>query len=81
MIHIYPDHDYVRAITLGMSKAGLPDVVVEDFTWPSQDQMTNLIGLFSQAMAEGSTFSDYGKFKLDIHSIRNPAFVIGIFCW
>jgi uncharacterized protein YegJ (DUF2314 family) len=73
MIHIFPDHDYVRAITLGMAKAGLPDVIVEDFTWPSQDQMTNLIGLFSQAMAEGVIFSDYGKFKLDIHSIRNPA--------
>jgi uncharacterized protein YegJ (DUF2314 family) len=71
VIHSYQSDEYVREITLGMSKAGLPDVVVDNSRWSSSDQIGNLINLFSQAMAEGATFHQSGKFKLDMRAIKN----------
>ena len=71
MIHIYQSNESVRAISLGMGKAGLPDVVVDDFPWSSQSQMGNVIEMFCQAMAEGASLSKAGKFKLDVRAIRN----------
>ncbi len=70
-IHVYPSNDSVRAISLGMAKAGLPDVIVDDFPWSSQSQMGNVIEMFCQAMAEGASVSKAGKFKLDVREIRN----------
>jgi hypothetical protein len=71
MIHIYQSNESVRAISLGMGKAGLPDVVVDDFPWSSESQMGNVINIFCQAMAEGAGLSKSGKFKLDVQEIRN----------
>lgn len=70
-IHVYPTNNSVRAISLGMAKAGLPDVIVDDFPWSSQSQMGNVIEMFCQAMAEGASISKTGKFKLDVREIRN----------
>lgn len=71
VIHAYNTGEYQRAITLGMAKMGLPDVVVEDFPWSTNDQVGNLINMFCQAIAEGKTFSPTGRFKLDLASIKN----------
>lgn len=70
-IHAYPNGEYVRAITLGMTKLGLPDVVVEDFSWASNAQVGNLINLFCQSIAEGKTSRKPGEFKLDLKTIIN----------
>lgn len=72
-IHAYKNGEFVRAITLGMAKVGLPDVVVDNFSWSSNRQIGNLINLFTQAMAEGAKFSKAGKFDLNIKAIRHPA--------
>src|SRR5215469_1163332 len=66
-IHAYNQGEYARAITLGMSKMGLPDVVVQEFPWSSNSQVGNLINLFCQAMAEGNGLGNSGRFKLDVH--------------
>lgn len=72
VIHAYKSDDYLRAITLGLGKFGLPDVVVEGFS-PSQTRNTgNLINLFAQALAEGGTIGDAGQFDLDFKAIRSP---------
>jgi uncharacterized protein YegJ (DUF2314 family) len=71
VIHSYPKGEYVRAITLGMAKLGLPDVVIEDSSWGSDDQVGNLINLFCQSMVEGRTISRAGEFRLDLRAIKN----------
>jgi len=71
LIHSYNKGEYVRAVTLGMSKLGLPDVVFEEFPWSSDDQVGNLINIFGQSMAEGEVFRKEGRFKLDLRAIKN----------
>ena len=71
-IHVYKKDEFVRAITLGMKKAGLPDVVVEDFGWSSENQVGNLINIFCQAMAEGTPLSVPGPFTVDLKNINDP---------
>lgn len=70
-IHAYKSGEYVRAITLGMSKFGLPDVVIEEFSWSMNRPMGNLINLFSQSIAEGAAIVKRGEFDLDIHKVKN----------
>lgn len=70
-IHVYQSGEQVRAITLGMAKFGLPDVVIQEFSWSLNRNMGNLINAFCQAMAEGARFSGAGAYDLDIRAIRN----------
>jgi uncharacterized protein YegJ (DUF2314 family) len=70
-IHAYKKDTFVRAITLGMAKFGLPDIVVEDFSWESSRTMGILIDIFAQAMAEGATAESPEAFILDLKAIRH----------
>jgi uncharacterized protein YegJ (DUF2314 family) len=70
-IHAYRDGDHVRAITLGMSKFGLPDVVVEEIPASSTRSIGNMMNAFCQVLAEGARFRCPGDFDLDLKSIRN----------
>lgn len=70
-IDIYPTDEYMRAITLGMTKFGLPDLVIQEIPHSSTKQAEDLIDIFAQTMAEGAIVPSSGKFKLDIHRIRN----------
>lgn len=69
-IHAYQSDRYVRAITLGMSKIGLPDVVVENFSWSTSGTMGHLINLFCQSLAEGAAVRNRGEFDLDLRAIK-----------
>ena len=71
MIHVYKKDEFVRAITLGMTKAGLPDVVVDDFSWYSESEVGDLINIFCQSMAEGAAFGLPGTFDMDLQTIKN----------
>jgi uncharacterized protein YegJ (DUF2314 family) len=71
VIHAYQKDEYVRAITLGMEKFGLPDVVVENFSWSTQREMGNLLNLFAQTIAEGAVAQKAGEFDLEIKTIKN----------
>lgn len=71
-IHAYKDGEFIRAISLGMQKFGLPDVVVDNFSWSMNRSMGNIINLFTQVMAEGATFNKVGEFDLDIKAINHP---------
>lgn len=70
-IDIYPTNEYMRAITLGMTKFGLPDLVIQEMPYSSNKQVEDLIDIFAQTMAEGGIVPSSGKFKLDIHLIKN----------
>lgn len=71
-IHAYKNTEFIRAITLGMTKIGLPDVVVDDFPWSSNRQVGDLINDLCQVMAEGASFGPHGEFDLNIKAIQNP---------
>jgi len=70
VVHVYKKDEFVRAITLGMKKAGLPDVVVDEFPWSSEKQVGNLINLFCQALAEGAAIERPGRFDLNLRTIK-----------
>jgi len=71
IVETYKKDELVRAITLGMKKAGLPDVVMDALPWASEHQVGNLINVFCQSMVEGAVFEKSGKFNLDLRAIKN----------
>lgn len=70
-IHAYRTDEFVRAITLGMAKFGLPDIVVDNFSWSRNRNVGHLVNLFAQAIAEGATPQKPGEFDLDVRAIKN----------
>ncbi len=70
-IHAYKNTDFVRAISLGMSKFGLPDLVIDDFSWSLNRQMGNTINAVAQALIEGTPVPDGGPFDLRVAAIRH----------
>lgn len=73
VIHAYRGEKLVRAITLGMTKFGLPDVVVNDFSWSHNSSMGSLINLLSQSLLEGTRVEAHGRCSVDLHAIRHSA--------
>lgn len=70
-IHAYQDDNFYRAITLGMSKFGLPDIVINNYSWSVADDIDELIVLLCQSIFENDEGRIYDKYDLDIKSIRN----------
>ncbi len=70
-IHAYNNGEYVRAITLGMAKFGLPDVVVKEFAWSVNRDMGHLVNALCQSLAEGGQVAQAGGYPLDFRAIRN----------
>lgn len=73
VIHAYKSDKLVRAITLGMSKFGFPDVVVSDFSWSLNRPVGNMINLLSQAMVEGAVIKSAGMYDLHLRSVKNAS--------
>lgn len=71
VIHAYPSRGMVRAISLGMTKFGLPDLVVSDYGWSSNRAIGNLINGLAQQLAEGSRWSVPGSLDLDLAALRH----------
>ncbi len=70
-IHAYKDGEFIRAITLGMTKFGLPDIEVSDFSWSDNRNIGNLINLFAQQIYEIGVIRETGKFSLNIDKIKH----------
>jgi uncharacterized protein YegJ (DUF2314 family) len=68
-IHAYKRAGLIRAITLGMAKFGLPDIVIDQFPWTSNGSMESIITQLAQTMAEGATIGLDGHVDLDISAI------------
>lgn len=73
VIHLYNSDQVVRAISLGMSKFGLPDVVVNDLSWSSNNGVVQLINLLSQSLVEGASIDASGRYDAKLAAIRHAA--------
>lgn len=73
VIHAYKNTEFIRAISLGMQKFNLPDIVVNDFTWSNNNQMGNLINIIGQSLIEGRKIDEQMMLKVNLHEMRNEA--------
>jgi len=71
VVHVYQDGETVRAVSVGLTKIGLPDLVVEPTSWSNSDSTVLLIDLLAQALAEGQVVGPDGRFDLDLRKLRN----------
>ncbi len=78
VIHAYKNNEGVRAITLGMVKFGLPDIVVNDFSWSLSRSMGNLINLVAQYMVEGFSPNKDKILELSIDNLKDTAYKNGL---
>lgn len=69
-VHSYRKGDYCRAITLGMQRFGLPDLVIENAACSSTSVANDLLIITAQLMAERPDF-DTNNFVIDLDAIQN----------
>ena len=74
VIHSYREGEGVRAITLGMAKFGVPDVVVNNFSWSVNRSMGELVNLVSQSLVEGIRPKSNGALSLNIEMLNDTRF-------
>ncbi|MDZ4815010.1 MAG: DUF2314 domain-containing protein [Verrucomicrobiota bacterium] len=73
-IHSYREDDsYVRAVTLGMGKFGLPDVSIDKFASSHNNNVGTLINAFCQVWVEGEGPIKEGPFDFDSSKIFNKS--------
>jgi uncharacterized protein YegJ (DUF2314 family) len=73
-IDAYENGEFIREISMGMKKVGLPDVVVEEVPRVSDALAGSLINLVAQSMAEGHLAETNRTYKVDIQAIQNANF-------
>ncbi|EOD79832.1 hypothetical protein D515_00965 [Grimontia indica] len=73
VIHAYQAGEGVRAITLGMSKFGLPDIVVDKFSWSLNGEVGSVINVVAQSIFEGTEVTD-SFIRVDIDKLRDGEF-------
>ncbi len=71
VIHAYNSGEFVRAITLGMAKFGMPDLVINGTSWADNRAVGNLVNAVCQRMVEGVPVEKNGEFPVDLRAIRN----------
>jgi uncharacterized protein YegJ (DUF2314 family) len=71
VIHLYQDGEYARAITLGLAKFGLPDLVVQEVAWSGSSHAGTLLNLTAQRLAEGGTVGSGGELRLRLADVRS----------
>jgi uncharacterized protein YegJ (DUF2314 family) len=72
IIQSYQKDRFTRAVTLGMAKMGLPDLIVNGFPWSYDEQVGDLMNVFAQLMAEGASMGRTATFQLDLRSLASP---------
>lgn len=70
--HVYQHGEGLRAITLGMRKFGLPDIVANRVTGTTTERVGFLMNAFSQALVEGAVFGKPGEYELSLANLRHP---------
>jgi uncharacterized protein YegJ (DUF2314 family) len=56
-----------------MEKFGLPDLVIENFSWSLSRNMGHITNLLGQSIAENSILEQPREYDLDIRRIQHPA--------
>ena len=76
-LHVYPDGEWMRAVSYGMDKLGLPDLVLDRFPRGARDEVERLIALAAQTLLENEAALEKGILTLSIESIRHE----GVRAW
>ncbi|MEM7164553.1 MAG: DUF2314 domain-containing protein [Planctomycetota bacterium] len=71
-MHAYRSGPLIRIVTLGMSKFGLPEVVVNDVPSGSTRGIGNLINLVCQTIYERPRLETSGVLEVSIDRVDNP---------
>lgn len=70
-IHAYRDDPWIRAVTVGMGKFGLPDLVVDELASQTGTQISWIVNSIAQRMVEGQRPDENGWFALDLARIEH----------
>jgi uncharacterized protein YegJ (DUF2314 family) len=73
-LHAYNNGDLVRAVTLGMRKFGMPDLVINDFSWSQAEAIGSAINGLQQLLVEGAPVSVAGTFDFDIRAVKHSVY-------
>lgn len=73
-LHMYQNGEYCRAITLGMEKFGLPDVVINNIPRSNIKLIFYLINSYCQLLIEGAVANEASEFELDLKKIQHKEF-------
>lgn len=71
-IHAFAGRDGHRSVTFGMSKLGLPDVLVDRHPPELAGPMATVINLVAQTLLEGGALASAGELTLDIERLQEP---------
>jgi len=66
-IHSYRDGEFIRMVTLGMDKLGLPDLLVTGVSGGDALAMAGLMNLVAQTLLSGGEVGDTGGLKVNIN--------------
>lgn len=70
-IHAYRDGDWIRSVTVGMRKLGLPELAATEVSAGNSTQVAWLINAIGQRMIEGQRPDPEGWFDLDLRTIKH----------
>lgn len=70
-IHAYRDTEWVRAVTVGMRKLGLPELAVDEVAASDSQSIGWIINGIGQRMIEGQRPDADGGFDLDLRAIQH----------
>ncbi|UCV03037.1 DUF2314 domain-containing protein [Dechloromonas denitrificans] len=71
VIHAYSNAGRTRAISLGMARFGLPDLVINDTVWSLNRPLGNAINALAQQLVEAGPPDDKGALNLKIAGLRH----------
>lgn len=71
VIHAYNNAGRTRAVSLGMARFGLPDLVINDSVWSLNRPLGNTINALAQQLVEVGPPDDKGTLNLKIASLRH----------
>ena len=72
-IHYYRTEGRSRAVTLGMAKLGLPDLVVEDVPVMRSAAIVTVMEGIAQSLVEGAVVGADGRLPLDLATLHHAA--------
>jgi uncharacterized protein YegJ (DUF2314 family) len=73
-VHPYRKGKDYRVITLGMTKFGYPDVVIEKFSWAEKQYVGMFVSLVAQALTEEVAEIKNNQLVIPVNKLKNPEF-------
>jgi len=71
VIHAYDNNGHTRAITLGMGRFALPDLVINDSVWSLSTPLGNAINAIAQQLLEAGPPDAKGRMNLKLASLQH----------